>query len=142
FSLERRPGWFRRPFAPSLDRIDTSTGYEAGNCRLVCVLANIALNEWGEDVFARVAIGVALKRRALFRGRTRPPASNHKIGWPEVRAMREGYADGVSTSDLIAQYNVSSSTVYRILKGVVWQDPDYPPRRLRGEGMPAIPKSS
>ena len=40
----------RRPFAPSIDRIDCSKGYVPGNCRVVCVAANIAMSDWGEEV--------------------------------------------------------------------------------------------
>jgi hypothetical protein len=39
------------PFAPSLDRIDSSGGYELGNVRLVCHAVNLLMNKWGERVF-------------------------------------------------------------------------------------------
>lgn len=46
------PGDFRRrPFAPSLDRIDSGQGYTYSNVRIVCCCVNAALNEWGDDVF-------------------------------------------------------------------------------------------
>lgn len=38
----------RRPFAASIDRLDNARGYEAGNVRLVCAIANYAMNDWGE----------------------------------------------------------------------------------------------
>lgn len=38
----------KRPFAPSIDRIDSKKGYSLENCRLVCVIVNLAMNEWGE----------------------------------------------------------------------------------------------
>ncbi|MFY8183530.1 MAG: hypothetical protein ACOVKL_04870 [Polynucleobacter sp.] len=40
---------------PSLDRIDASKGYEEGNVRLICIAANLALMDFGDDVFARLA---------------------------------------------------------------------------------------
>ena len=40
-------GRARRPYAPSLDRIDTRRGYEPDNVRLVCAVANFAMNAWG-----------------------------------------------------------------------------------------------
>lgn len=40
----------RKPFAPSIDRIDNARGYTADNCRIVCLAANIAMNTWGEDI--------------------------------------------------------------------------------------------
>lgn len=45
------------PFNISLDRIVPSRGYVVGNVRLVCVAANLALNEFGEDVFRQVCEG-------------------------------------------------------------------------------------
>lgn len=42
----------RRPWVPSLDRIDATKGYTLDNCRIVCCAANIAMNTWGEVVFA------------------------------------------------------------------------------------------
>lgn len=42
------------PFSPSLDRIDGTKGYTPENTRLVCTAINIALNHFGEEVFAKV----------------------------------------------------------------------------------------
>jgi hypothetical protein len=39
----------RNPFRPSIDRKDNAKGYEIGNVRIVCSLANFAMNEWGEE---------------------------------------------------------------------------------------------
>lgn len=53
-----------RPFMPSIDRIDPRRGYERPNCRLVCIAANFALNDWGEQVFGELAYAyVALHER-------------------------------------------------------------------------------
>lgn len=35
-------------FKPSLDRLDNGLGYEIGNIRVVCAIANVAMNVWGE----------------------------------------------------------------------------------------------
>jgi hypothetical protein len=43
-------GAYRRPFMPSLDRKDPREGYTFDNCRIVCVAANFAMGEWGEEV--------------------------------------------------------------------------------------------
>lgn len=45
----------RRPFAPSLDRIDSAKGYTPDNIRIVCTLANFAMNDWGEAPVRRFA---------------------------------------------------------------------------------------
>ena len=41
----------REPWAPSLDRIDSARGYTPDNVRLVCVVVNYALHEFGDSVF-------------------------------------------------------------------------------------------
>lgn len=52
--LERKVGGWR-PYAPSIDRIDSSRGYTRDNTRLICNAMNIALGNRGEAVFERVA---------------------------------------------------------------------------------------
>ena len=47
--------WFRNPFAPSLDRIDSSKGYEFENVRVVIYAINSAINEWGLDLYLQIA---------------------------------------------------------------------------------------
>lgn len=48
----------REPYAPSIDRIDSSLGYIRDNCRLVCYAVNLALSNWGDDVLIRIAYGI------------------------------------------------------------------------------------
>lgn len=49
-NLEKTKAWKNRPFAPSLDRIDSKKAYTLENCRIVCVAANIAMSEFGEGI--------------------------------------------------------------------------------------------
>jgi hypothetical protein len=59
-------GKARRPFAPSLDRIDSTGGYTRDNVRLVCQAVNFALNAYGEDTFREIAAAtVAFEPAAL-----------------------------------------------------------------------------
>lgn len=51
-------GGKRDPWAPSIDRIESSHGYSFENVRVVCLAANYAMNEWGIDVLLRLARGV------------------------------------------------------------------------------------
>lgn len=67
-----------RPWAPSIDRIDSSKGYSIENCRLVCAAANIAMGAWGEEVLLTMA-----KSIAKIQTKTRIPAP--KIEWLTVK---------------------------------------------------------
>ena len=47
FSFSTYGNTEKRPFAPSIDRTDSSKGYTKDNCRMVCAITNIAMNAWG-----------------------------------------------------------------------------------------------
>jgi hypothetical protein len=72
FSDHRPPGARVRPWAPSIDRIECAQGYSASNCRLVCAAVNLAINEFGTDVFTKIALAVG--------ARPVPPFAAHKGG--------------------------------------------------------------
>jgi hypothetical protein len=50
----------KRPWAPSFDRIDCRQGYVKGNIRLVLLIVNTGLMDWGDEVFLRLCWGVFL----------------------------------------------------------------------------------
>lgn len=56
-------GAYRRPFLPSLDRINAGGAYELANVRLVCCAVNAALSDWGLDVFERLATAYYWRNR-------------------------------------------------------------------------------
>ena len=62
FSNEKIGHSGTRPFFPSIDRIESQKGYVKGNCRLVIVLANYAMNSWGEEIFTKIAVAHLRKR--------------------------------------------------------------------------------
>ena len=62
FQLHKPDDSRARPFFHSLDRRDASVGYLPHNCRLVCYGVNLAMSNWGEDVFAQLATGYVVNR--------------------------------------------------------------------------------
>ncbi len=52
FSSDKR--FKSRPFAPSLDRIDTKKGYTLDNIQMVCVIVNRAKNEYSQELFDKI----------------------------------------------------------------------------------------
>jgi hypothetical protein len=50
-----------RPWAVSIDRIDSSKPYTRDNCRLVCVAVNMALGQWGVKVLKKMATAIVFK---------------------------------------------------------------------------------
>jgi len=69
FSDRRQAGWRVAPFKPSLDRVRNNAPYSANNCRWICAAANIALNDYGENVFSQIALAYAERvlRAARYR---------------------------------------------------------------------------
>lgn len=55
FDFSNKDNFNKRPFVPSIDRINSSGIYELKNCRIVCMITNIAMNEWGEEAFKIIA---------------------------------------------------------------------------------------
>lgn len=66
FDISAEHNGFRRAWRPSVDRIDSRGDYSLSNCRLVCIAANVALNDFGEDVFDRLARGYIRKKYHRF----------------------------------------------------------------------------
>lgn len=49
------------PFSISIDRIDCSRGYEFDNCRIACLMANLAMRNWGEDALKKLSLSFVAK---------------------------------------------------------------------------------
>lgn len=56
----------RKPYAPSIDRIDCDFDYVPGNIRIVCTAANLAMNVWGEKVLLRLTRGIVSRRARIL----------------------------------------------------------------------------
>lgn len=57
-------GCHMRPFGISIDQINPSGGYTAGNVRLVCKITNFAMGQWGEGALEKLALAVTSKGRS------------------------------------------------------------------------------
>jgi hypothetical protein len=58
-----------KPFGPSLDRIVPELGYVPGNLRVVCYIANIAMNAWGLDALKKLMAGMNIQGTAEQKSR-------------------------------------------------------------------------
>lgn len=83
-------GKARRPFAPSVDRVDSASGYTRDNVRLVCQAVNFALNTFGEDVFREIALATA-----RFVPERIEPLAATKPSRDEERDRKSAYIDHV-----------------------------------------------
>jgi hypothetical protein len=73
FTTEKESGQRTRPFFHSIDRIACREGYTVDNVRAVCHATNIAMNTWGEAIFAELARGFVFNRySAFYAGRDGP----------------------------------------------------------------------
>ena len=74
FSFSWEPGWARRPWVPTIDRIESAGHYVPGNVRLVCFAANHAMREWGAGVFLHLvdACNEAAMEKARQKMRPQP----------------------------------------------------------------------
>lgn len=70
----------RRPFAPSIDRIDNKAGYELGNVRVVASIVNLAMGDYGESEFLTMCEAVSRRNRTLVQKPNTRPGKN---GAPE-----------------------------------------------------------
>lgn len=70
------------PWAMSLDRRRPKLGYVKGNVRLVCLIVNVALNEWGLSVLRQMSKAVASDASSLAISLNVPENSPKPAEWP------------------------------------------------------------
>lgn len=66
FTTAGSEGSRKRPFFHSIDRIKPELGYTPNNIRIVCFAVNLAMLNWGEEVFAELARGFVFNRYSAF----------------------------------------------------------------------------
>lgn len=67
------------PWKASIDRIDPSLGYTAGNCRLVCNAVNIAMMDFGEDILIAMLAAILFKQRGTISEKERAQCNIENI---------------------------------------------------------------
>jgi hypothetical protein len=96
FSFADHPPALKRPWVPSLDRIDSSMGYTFDNLRLVCTAVNFSLHQWGDDVLETVCRAMAVK-----------------LGIASNSGLEEGY---ITERDLADRWGTETRTVRRRIR--------------------------
>lgn len=56
------------PFGMSVDRLDCSKGYSPRNIRLVLTAVNFGLNDWGDEIYLKIARAVVARDLARLSG--------------------------------------------------------------------------
>ena len=79
-------GKARRPFKPSIDRIDRRKPHTPDNVRLVCAIANFAMNAWGEEPLIQLAEGIVRHNKKVSR-------SGFKDRWREQQQQKISIAE-------------------------------------------------
>ena len=54
FEATKYKGQRIRPWVPSVDRVNPFRGYTKDNTRIVCAAVNIAMNQFGDEIFNRI----------------------------------------------------------------------------------------
>lgn len=88
FNRFRPAGSTKRPWYPSLDRIDSRKPYTHDNCRFVCVAVNIALGEWGEWTLMAIVNAIAFNEPVKNEGLEAEPYTFKPIGEPVTYRQR------------------------------------------------------
>jgi hypothetical protein len=68
------------PWGPSIDRIEVRQGYSPGNIRIVCLIANLAMNRYGYDALLRLSRGVNRSSMPVREPDTKPYTLVSKTG--------------------------------------------------------------
>lgn len=68
FDFDREGNHSYNPYGMSVDRLDCSKGYTPRNVRLVLTAVNFGLNDWGDEIYLRIARAVVARDLANMSG--------------------------------------------------------------------------
>jgi hypothetical protein len=93
--------YHRKPYRPSLDRIDAEGPYSFGNCRLVSISANLGMSTWGESTYRDNAFALVQQTHKLVLKTAAEILADKSIAAIEI----------VAVSDLNNQASAASETL-------------------------------
>lgn len=107
----------RRPFVPSVDRINSSLGYTPENVRIVCYIVNSAMGTWGDLAFNRPI-------NALFAVRASElnQVIDHKEGAnaPQKNSSQQAPLKIIRMREVLQRTGLTRSTVYAQMKAGIF----------------------
>lgn len=77
FDFDREGNHSYNPYGMSVDRVDCSKGYTPRNVRLVLTAVNFGLNDWGDEIYLKIARAVVARDLAKATGAEFPSANVH-----------------------------------------------------------------
>ena len=90
FDLRKCINSQRRPFAISIDRINSREPYTQENCRLVCIAVNYAMSDWGQEVLERIAYAIVRRKKGVARVGMRGKSESHGLRGVSRRILPGG----------------------------------------------------
>lgn len=101
------------PYAPSLDRIDPKKGYTMDNVRVITTQANVARNQWGDDLLVQFAKDVlqTISSQAPSGEGSTTRAKARRVKRPEARGTPTKGEDIVSPTQRWVAAQLSETRV-------------------------------
>lgn len=97
----------KRPFYPSIDRIDSGKGYSKKNVRIVVAIANFAMNEWGSGPLFEMVDAIIAARERKIEQEKKEKEVREKLG--EQFEERDRYLNRLEAAEYMNKLGIKIS---------------------------------